>query len=162
MRDDVTLPFDFGWFLSQLSHVVYNPLMRVLYGIKYGNKDWSLGEMNAIILQQPVNQSIMVANNGSLLLQAIDEALVSATKNLLPCNEQQMLQLKDTCATKGLNDETAYLYMQGHCVYDLLERIGRFLMNRKDFKGLVLSNSLCLSGYDEIEHVQRDLLQQFH
>jgi len=159
MRNDVNLPFDFGAFLSQLSHIVYEPLMCVLYGKKYGNSEWTLDKFNSLILQQQVNQPCMLAKNGDMLLKAIDQALTSAIKSLPAYNEQQMAELKNDCAIKGLNEDTAYLFMQGHCVFNLVERIGRFLMNRKDFNGLVLTKSLSLSGYPEIENVQRDLNQ---
>ena len=60
---------------------------------------------------------------------------------------------------RGLTESSAYLYMQGHCVYDLLLRIGRFLLDNTqlDFEYEVLKNDIHFGEYPEIICLQNDL-----
>ena len=52
------------------------------------------------------------------------------------------------------------LYMQGHCVFDLVLRIGNFLCNGKsDFLYEVLIPSYTCNGYHEIDMVKSDIAQ---
>lgn len=58
----------------------------------------------------------------------------------------------------GLTEENAYLYMQGHCVYDLVSRIGSSLTgDSAGFKAQVLDNTLQVGGYYEIDRLISDI-----
>ena len=58
----------------------------------------------------------------------------------------------------GLTEETAYLYMQGHCVFDLVERIGKTLCKGShDFRYEVLMRSLKHCNSEEMKLVVADI-----
>lgn len=66
--------------------------------------------------------------------------------------------MQTVASSLGLNQDTAYLYMQGHCVYDLLHRIGDSLSNNRiNFRYQVLEQSLTYSGYPQMDCLISDI-----
>lgn len=66
--------------------------------------------------------------------------------------------MQNEASSIGLTPNTAYLYMQGHCVYDLIHRIGNFLTNGKiDFRYQVMQNSLSFQGYPQTDAIAADI-----
>lgn len=60
-----------------------------------------------------------------------------------------------------LNEENAYLHIQGHQLYKLLLHVGTMLCSGTGvaFKTDILDKALHVNGYSEIDNVQTDLKQ---
>ena len=66
--------------------------------------------------------------------------------------------MKQAAAKEGLTEETAYLFMQGHCVFDLVLRVGKTLCNKtRDFQYEVLMPSLEHCASAEMNRILADI-----
>lgn len=152
--------FSFSSFLLSFSKILYPVLIKLLTAKSLGVKGWRLETLCSTILNVKVNKKGMLDENGKLLLQTIGAEIEAWSA------QQQLLQ-DDECAKMyskasdiGMTMDTAYLYMQGHCVYDLVVRIGNALCNGKhNFMYEVLAPAYTCSGYGEIESVKADILK---
>ena len=141
--------FSFVAFLTQLSEIVYRPLLYlVYYKTPELNIKWNIAKFNQCIPTQLRREEL--EENGqpylSKVKQLFDEELMS-------------LSLPDNFAIDGLTPENAYLHIQGHKLYNLIVNIGTMLCKgmRVAFKTEVLDNGFPVSGYMEIDGVQSDL-----
>lgn len=150
--------FDFGVFLLNLSRVVYLPLVILLVHKIQKKGSLTLGGLESCILRhQPNNQTLLVAN-GSRLLSDIREDLDARVVKLNRLKKSTLDKYKQAFGRLGLTEDTAYLYLQGHCVYDLVSRIGSALT--KDpvgFKSFVLDKTLQVGGYYEMDKLISDI-----
>lgn len=141
--------FSFVSFLTELSNIVYKPLLYlVYYKMPELNTQWNVSKFNSCIPLQPNREKL--ENNGLPYLQKVrdlfDEKLES-------------LNLPEDYTVDGLTPENAYLHIQGHRLYDLVLNIGTLLCRGKrvKFKSEVLDKDFPNSGYAEIENVHCDL-----
>lgn len=104
-----------------------------------------------------------MANDGQKLL-------VEIKQNVQEWVSQQKMPTEALCKKMdvqaggiGMIPDNCYLYMQGHCVYNLIERIGRALCcNRKNFEYQILQPSLQLKDYNEANMLINDIQTLLH
>lgn len=102
----------------------------------------------------------MLENNGELLLLVIDSKVQAWKNSQQLLNDTDYDMMKKQASDIGMVPDNSYLYIQGHCVYDLLLRIGNFLCNGKhDFMYEVLNLAYQMEGYQEIEMIKSDIGQ---
>lgn len=146
--------FSFTSFLTELSHIVYKPLLYLVYHKTAElNRLWNITKFNRCIPNQP--RRVDLEENGRQYLIKVKQLFDT---------ELASLSLPDNFAIDGLSSENAYLYIQGHKLYDLIAYIGWLLCKGKDvsFKSEVLDNGFPVSGYPEIDNVQSDLRTILH
>ena len=142
--------FVFRSFLRNLSAVVYKPL---LYLVHYGqsselNQQWNITKFNACLPLQPTRKEL--ANNGNAYIEHVKQLFEDALQNL-----QQL----ESMTNEHLNEDNAYLHIQGHQLYKLVLHIGTMLCKGTGvaFKTDILDKSIHTDGYWEIDNVQSDL-----
>lgn len=144
--------FDFRVFLHELSTVVYKPLLYLVHYSKNSerNKQWNVTKFNACMPLQPKRDEL--ADDGSIYIDKVAQLFDEATREL---------QLPEPMMIEGLNEDNAYLHIQGHQLYKLVLHIGTMLCRGTGvaFKTDVLDKALHVNGYAEIEDVQSDLRQ---
>lgn len=144
--------FDFNVFLQELSKVVYEPLLYLVYYSQSPelNKQWNITKFNACLPLQPKREEL--ASNGSIYLERVTKLFIKATANL-----QQVAPLEN----EHLDETNAYLHIQGHQLYKLVLHIGTLFCHgtKVAFKTDVLDKALHTEGYVEIDHVQSDLVK---
>lgn len=154
--------FNFEIFLRCLSLVVYKPLVILLVQKMQKRGSITLSAFESRILRHQPNSQDLLQNNGQQLISVIRSDLdnyVSGTK--MP-KRQVLLGYERIFFSLGLTPDTAYLYMQGHCIYDLVNRIGSCLMGSPNsFKPLVLDCTLQIGGYYEIDKLISDIRKVF-
>lgn len=141
--------FSFVSFLKHLSHIVYRPLLYLVYhNTPALNTLWNITKFNKCILTQL--QRVELENNGLPYLRKVSQLFDEA---LAP------LSLPEDFYIAGLTPDNAYLHIQGHKLYDLITYVGTLLCKgrRVAFKSEVLDNGFPVSGYLEIDNVQSDL-----
>lgn len=152
--------FDFYQFILDFSRLLYPAVLCILTAKMNGLKAWTLDSLCRSILQLQVNQNAMLADNGKLLLEKISLKIDEWTDCQPPLADEDLETTEQIVSRIGMNANNTYLYMQGHCVYDLVLRIGNFLCNGKhDFKCEVLDQAYMCSGYNEIDLVKADVRQ---
>lgn len=116
--------FDFRIFLSELSQIIYEPLLALTASLQCGNRAFSIAEFRKCMPKQCSTEEI--ENNGSALLKRIKN-------NFAACLTEEVkasLNLSDAKRySMGLNVniDNAYLHVRGHNIYDMVKNIGRFL-----------------------------------
>ena len=149
--------FSFAVFLQSLSHILYAPLLTLLWQKKQRQKSFTLKRLIALINLQKISGHGLNSNDGAQLIQNIQQA-ISTQLILKNPSSVAFNTFKNLCQQKGLTQETAYLYMQGHCIYDLVNWMGREIVDGNlAFKEQVLDRSLRFSGYTTIDHVVQDI-----
>lgn len=152
--------FDFEMFLVKFSCIIYPALIGILTAKKCGVRSWSLDSLCSELLKVRVNQKRMLENNGELLLQVIGSKVQAWKNSQQLLNDADYDMMKKQASDIGMVPDNSYLYMQGHCVYDLLLRIGNFLCNGKnDFMYEVLKPAYQMEGYQEMEMIKSDIGQ---
>lgn len=150
--------FDFSTFIKGFSHIIYPALIGLLTAKKLDVSSWTLDSLCSKILHIQVNQKEMLNNNGALLLDTIEENILKWREKQQSLAKEDYEEMKRTAKDIGLTPDTAYLYMQGHCVFDLMLRIGNFLCNKQhDFLYEVLNPAFTIEGYKEVEMVKADI-----
>lgn len=144
--------FDFRVFLKELSAVVYEPL---LYLVHYSqdselSKQWNISKFNACLPLQPKRKEL--AENGRAYIEKVAKLFNDNLKGL---------QRLEVMTNEYLNEENAYLHIQGHQLYKLVLHIGIMLCKGTGiaFKTGILDTALHVDGYSEINNVQTDLKQ---
>lgn len=150
--------FDFKVFLKRLSGILYPVLIEMLTTKAAKKKAWSLTELCGVVLSAQVNRAGALDNNGEALLNEIADKVSTWSGCQVHPTVEACEKMKQTAAEAGMTAETAYLFMQGHCVFDLVERIGRTLCNRKhDFLYEVLMPNLEHCASAEMNSVWADI-----
>lgn len=142
--------FDFRVFLQKLSAIVYKPL---LYLVHYSqspelNQQWNITRFNSCLPLQPTRNEL--TENGNVYIERVKLLFEDALQNL---------QIPENMANVHLDDDNAYLHIQGHRLYKLLLHIGTMLCKgtRVAFKTDILDKAIHTGGYPEIDSVQADL-----
>lgn len=150
--------FSFSEFLKNLSEAIYLPLVILLIHKMQKKGRITLGGMESRILRHQPNREAMLENNGQRLISEIRTDLDDYVSGIKKVKQTTFKQYEKTFNNLGLTQDTAYLYMQGHCIYDLVHRIGGCLdANPDDFKASVLDQALQMGGYPEINKVISDI-----
>lgn len=141
--------FDFAVFLTELSHVIYKPLLALVQcNTPELNAIWNIRKFNRCIPLQPSRKDL--DNNGRGYIQTVETLFEETTSSI---------QLPTSLPVPGLTLDNAYLHMQGHQLYKLIMHIGTVLCCGKNiaFRSEILDTANQTSGYDEINSVQSDL-----
>lgn len=150
--------FDFRVFLTGLSRILYPVLIEMLAVKAAKRKSWSLTELCGVVLSAQVNRTGALDNNGEALLTEIAGKVNAWSSGQVHPTAAACDKMSALAASEGLAEETAYLYMQGHCVYDLMLRIGKTLCKRKhDFQYEVLMPSLERCASTQMNRVMADI-----
>lgn len=150
--------FNFSEFVTALSETIYEPLLLLLTAKANGINKWSLDSMCSTILGTQPTQKTFFENNGKAYIEKIAQQLESWVESHDTLPEDSLANMRTTLTTLNITPTNAYLYMQGHCIYDLILRLGMAMCDGKyDFKGEVLDMALVIEGYDEIERIQKDI-----
>lgn len=148
--------FDFSEFISELNSILYPVLTSMLAAKRQRLSQWNLDSLCSEILKTQPNTHELIADNGRKLLETI-KTNVDAWASRQP-SVTEVDAMQNEASSVGLTPNTAYLYMQGHCVYDLIHRIGNFLTNGKmDFRYQVMQNSLSFEGYPQADAIAADI-----
>lgn len=144
--------FDFCVFLLNLSKVVYKPLLYLVHYTKSAetNQLWNITKFNTCLPLQPKREELN--NNGEIYLDRVSQLYDAALQDL---------PMPETKENAFVDEENAYLHIQGHQLYKLLLHIGTMLCKGQGvaFKSDVLDKVMPTKGYAEIEGVQKDLKQ---
>ena len=150
--------FNFSTFLTEFSHIIYPVLIEMLTTKAAKKKAWNLSELCGIILSVQPNRNGVLNDNGHLLLADIANGIAAWSSSQNHPTEDACNKMKVNAVKIGLTEDTAYLFMQGHCVFDLVKRIGNTLCNKQhDFHFEVLTPSLTMCGSNEMKHIMADL-----
>lgn len=149
--------FDFASFLSDLSRILYRPLVLLLMSIEKEDSLLTPSMLrNALMgFQKKISD---LENNGAALLHETQKRL----GELLPSSysDQEIEQLTQRYLDKGLTPDTAYLYWRGHDIKDYLIQVGQLLAHHKfDFLSEVYLPSLNRypRSYWQYQRIQEDL-----
>lgn len=154
--------FNFEVFLRCLSQVVYKPLVILLVQKMQKRGSITLSALESCILRHQPNSQALLQNNGQQLISEIRSDLDNYVIGTKMPKRHILLSYERILNSLGLTSDTAYLYMQGHCIYDLVNRIGCCLMgNPNSFKTLVLDRTLQIGGYSEIDKLISDIRKVF-
>ena len=149
--------FDFEKFIDGLNAVIYLPLIKILAAKANRILGWHLLEFCGKILHPSVCKAGVLDNDGAGLLAAIQGEVTKWEKAQPSVSPKLVTQMISNAISIGLNQDTAYLYARGHCVYDLICNIGNKLSGSTiAFKVQVLDRALQMSGYCEIDKVVRE------
>ena len=150
--------FDFRDFLLKLSHILYPVLISMLTTKAAKKGAWNLTDLCGVILSCQVNRKGSLENNGEVLLTEIEKKIQAWTTAQKMPTRTSCKKFEAIANAAGLTTDTAYLFMQGHCIFNLTERIGNYLCNNQsDFLFGVLTSNLCTSGYAEMNHLLSDI-----
>lgn len=150
--------FNFTTFITGLNNIIYDVLLNILTARTHKLQGWALLDVCGKILHPSVAKVGALDNDGAHLLEAITTEVQEWIAQQ-PVLESALISKTETLASAaGLTPNTAYLYFRGHCIYDLILKIGNALSgNNLAFKPQVLDAALQMSGYPEIEHVISDV-----
>ena len=152
--------FNFRSFLVAFSRELYHPLLCLLTAKASEMKSWSLDSLCSCILNVQVNQRGMLDEDGKQLLKKISDNICLWEKCQEAIDDAGYKAMEKLAEGIGMTTDNTYLYMQGHCVYDLVLRIGNALCNKMyDFKCEVLDYTFYVDGYHEVNLVKSDIAQ---
>lgn len=152
----VNKDFDFHKFLLDLSQIVYLPVLYLLYYKDRDNQIWNIKKFKKCIPTQVPRKDL--ANNGENILLFIKNEFEKALKKI-QIKESELKCLKDCMEKLGLTPTKAYLFMQGHSLYNLVSYIGSLLCRGEStrFDHDILNEVSHLSNYTEIDNILSDL-----
>lgn len=151
------IEFDFTVFLKQYSQIVYEPFIFMLYQKRNGINKFSQNDFNRAITQQYMRGD--ENNSGTSFLLRMKNALDDACKDVMRESEFDYTKEAERYYSFGLNEENAYLYVRGHCLYNSLVSIGAKLCEDTDidFENNILKEALAFEQYKEIINIKNDI-----
>lgn len=152
----ISKDFDFHKFLLELSNIVYLPILYLIYYKERDNQKWNVNKFKKCVPIQV--QRTDLAHNGESILLFVKSSFEEALSKIL-IKDSELKCLKDRMQKFDLTPSRAYLYMQGHSLYNLISYIGSLLCRGKNtrFDQEILNDLSRLSGYKEIDNVLTDL-----
>ena len=108
--------------------------------------------MCSIILSIQPNRKEYLENNGERLIAEISKSLSIWESGLPGIDVVSQTILIQEAELLGMNYNNTYLYMQGHCIYDLTCRVGAALsgFTADEFEQKVMQYNLSFERYSEI------------
>lgn len=156
----VAQQFDFRQFLLGYSRIVYRPLLALLYCLR--NKDFRFSRKDFAACLPHQCKAVELVDNGKAILSRISNDLARMLNSSGVLSDIDFNLEETRYSAMGLSEDTAYLHVRGHNLYDLLKSIGHQLcsVHHVDFENQILNASLPLEGsYWEIDHCVGDLRQ---
>ena len=153
--------FDFATFLSGLSAVVYDAFVLMLTKKRLSHKGFTLDTLCNCLDKVQGNQKEALLHNGEGVLAAITTNINLKMENVEPETTEDISRTIQRMEELGFNQANCYLYMQGHSVFNLVNRIGRALLD-ESFEYQVLIPSFSIDDdYQELNCIKRDIAQVF-
>ena len=144
--------FDFEVFLTNLSAVIYKPLLYLVHYSQRSelNRQWNISKFNACLPLQPRLEEL--SDNGRGYIERV---------SLLFEESLRGLEQPDMMTNEFIDDSNAYLHIQGHQLFKIVLHIGTMLCRGTGvaFKSDILDKAIHTEGYAEINHLQSDLVQ---
>lgn len=149
--------FNFTEFLQQYSAIVYEPFLIMLYHERNALPEFDRDRFKQLISMQ--YRAGDEANNGAAIL---DRLAGNFTAELLPIIEGGSIDIAAEAARygiKGVTRDNVYLYVRGHCLYNLLNSLGNKLCKETgvDFEQNILKSALAYDEYEAIKLIKRDI-----
>lgn len=150
--------FDFSVFLPALGTVLYDALVMLLTKKRLRHGGLTLTSVCNILDRIQGNRKELLENNGELLLGEIEKDYHTLLNNISTEDEAELNTTRKLLSNAGMTPTNAYLYMQGHSVYNLVCRIGKALMNDESFEHQILIPSFsCTADYPELMKIKEDI-----
>ena len=144
--------FDFEVFLTNLSAIVYRPLLYLVHYSQSSelNRLWNISKFSACLPLQPKYEDL--SDNGRGYMGRVSLLFEEALRSL---------PQPDIMTNEFLNESNAYLHIQGHQLFKIVLHIGTMLCRGTGvaFKSDILDKAVYTEGYAEINHLQSDLVQ---
>lgn len=151
------MQFDFTDFLPKLSSVIFDAFVLMLTKKRLVHKGFTLDALCNAIDRVQGNQKESLYNNGEGILSTIgDNINEKLTSSILEADEdvQDTIQRLNEL---GITSSNVYLFMQGHSVFNLVNRIGKAMMD-ESFEHQVLIPSFSVdASYPELEMIKADI-----
>lgn len=150
--------FDFTSFLSELSHILYKPLLILLHSKQHDDKEITDKEFNGCLPKQCHRKEL--EDSGKQLLANISGRFTELIDKHKPYIEELNLDNESKRYEQlGLTEDNAYLHIRGHNLFDLLGYIGRLLCREQElhFKDDILKRGFKTENYWEILHIISDV-----
>ena len=146
------MSFSFKIFLTSLSNTIHPYLVKLLAAKKNNIKGWTLDGMCSKILSIQPNRKEYLENDGERLIAEISKSLSIWESGLPGIDVVSQTILIQEAELLGMNYNNTYLYMQGHCIYDLTCRVGAALsgFTVDEFEQKVMQYNLSFERYSEI------------
>lgn len=156
------IKFDFEIFLSGLSAVIYDAFVLVLTKKRLSHKGFTLDALCNCLNKVQGNQREALSGNGEGILADIAAAINIKMYRAEPETTEDIRLTIQRMEELGINKANCYLYMQGHSVFNLVNRIGKTLLD-ESFEYQVLMPSFHIDNeYQEIESIHRDIEEILH
>ena len=150
--------FDFAIFLPSLGSIIYNVLVVFLTKKRLKHNGLTLSSMCNVIDKIQANKKDELQNGGAELLNKIRTSYEALVNNTASEDEQELTITRQHLSKCGVSTDNAYLYMQGHSVYNLICRIGKSLMQDDSFEYQILIPSFRRTpAYQELIKIEKDI-----
>ncbi len=157
MQWQKNIPFDFTVFLPALSSVIYDAFAIMLTKKRLSHKDFTLDALCNAIDKVQGNQKKLLFKNGEGILSAIENNIKLMLSKALSETTEEVQYTIQRLNELGITRSNCYLYMQGHTIFNLVNRIGKTLMD-KSFGHQVLIPSFSVdSEYIELDKIKSDI-----
>ncbi|MDE5883111.1 MAG: DUF4435 domain-containing protein [Muribaculaceae bacterium] len=149
--------FNFVEFLQQYSEIVYEPFLIMLYHQRNTLHSFDRKKFKQIISIQYRGGD--EADNGRPILDRLKNRF---TNELQAITVNGSIDITDEAAryeAKGVTRDNVYLYVRGHCLYNLLNSLGKKLCEGTgaDFEEDILKSALAYGEYEAIDLIRNDI-----
>lgn len=147
--------FDFVSFLSMYSSAVYLPFLYLLNTLRLKQRGLNRTDFHSALAEHfEINDE---KDNGMTAVERIKQKL-GALVEKLPDHFMNVDAEKNRYSVLGVQEDTAYLYVRGHCLYDYLLGLGSHLClgTGIDFEEQILKRTLAMN-YSEMKKIAADM-----
>lgn len=149
--------FDFSAFLQALSTVLFDAFILMITKKRLSHKGFTQDALCNCLDKVQGNQKDALLNNGAGILMNISNNISSKLANVEPETNDELQVTINRLELLGVNKYNCYLYMQGHSVFNLVNRIGKALLD-ESFEYQVLIPSFSVNNeYQELEKIKNDV-----
>lgn len=149
--------FDFTAFLQALSTVIFDAFVLMITKKRLSHKGFTQDALCNCLDKVQGNQKDALLNNGAGILTNISDNIISKLANVEPETNDELQATINRLEQLGVNQYNCYLYMQGHSVFNLVNRIGKALLD-ESFEYQVLIPSFSVNNeYQELEKIKNDV-----
>ncbi len=148
--------FNFEVFLTNYASAVYEPLIYLLYTLRTKKSGVNRTDFkNAIAEHFELDDE---RDNGRIVINRIKEKLGKLI-SAVDIKNFDLDKEKERYKVLGLNENNAYLYVRGHCLYDYLKALGNHLClgTGVDFEQQILHDSIEGRSYNEMQKIEHDI-----
>lgn len=153
--------FDFTAFLQALSTVIFDAFVLMITKKRLSHKGFTQDALCNCLDKVQGNQKDALLNNGAGILTNISDNIISKLANVEPETNDELQATINRLEQLGVSQYNCYLYMQGHSVFNLVNRIGKALLD-ESFEYQVLIPSFSVNNeYQELEKIKDDVTSLF-